>query len=666
MRKSFATIISCLISALFLASCNNASEIIPDKNEDKKIEAGELISLSYYPGYADEEGGRHYESLMKNDGGEWIIECLDQETHDEPATITTYAVMDDDVERFETFIKGNNVLALTDRKDSDDFVTDYSPWSYSIIFDNSSIGGDDYETYSIDEFKEYSDADSELLKKLRKQFENLRGEVISETVEGEEDDPELSEEETEEEELTEEEPPRPARDLTPEQEMLFSSMSMWEYNYSNDFLNWKTVFNTYEDGYFKGTDNGTDFNGYFGEAEEIEPKIYKVAIEEINYKTEPKDTEDPHGFQGVDSVMVYLPGAAWSSLDPEYALLTSSECFLAEAIYNFCDHSADDDPEDMIFAGIYAEQTRAYFTSVYNGGGNCVYLKNRYVFPGIKNKDHGFFENETYDFRDANADGSVTISNICTDGKDSAGMEKYERSDWEELARKCAGRVMDGKEISDIKIWLPEDEEPDHHDEYSVKPEYEYVNAQKAFAAWWNAGSGAEKMNYAARIIPYNGFTYIYAIGINPGKVDDVTTEALDHFITSLTFTAIPEGLSNDSPDDEARYILGTVGGHFKKGRKTELSVDIKEDNGRNTRYDIADGCGIYKDQENPIEWYYDYYYGYETLKDVAEGMKIDPNTIEEGEDYPYDITDKVYYIYLNKDDQIVFMYEKPIMPEEE
>lgn len=195
MRKTLVTILICSAGAMLLAGCSKEKLILEkETNNDKTIEVGELISLTYHPGYADEEGGRHNESLTKTNDGEWIIECLDQETHDEPATIKTYAVSDDDVERFEAFIKDNNVLALTDRKDSDDFVTDYSPWSYSIIFENSSIGGDDYETFSIDEFKKYSDADSELLKKLRKQFESLRGEVISETVEGDEDDPEQEDE----------------------------------------------------------------------------------------------------------------------------------------------------------------------------------------------------------------------------------------------------------------------------------------------------------------------------------------------------------------------------------------------------------------------------------------------------------------------------------------
>ncbi len=175
MRMLSLLSIICLMGGIMLAGCGTYNHDAPD--------VGELIEFDYYPGYGDMEGGRHSETLRKNDDGEWVIECCDQETFNSPTVITTYALAVD-AKELESFIKDKKVLALTARGDSDLFATDYHPWSYSIIFDNSSLGGKAFETYSIEEYKEYSDNDIKLLNELREKFRSLRGEVIAETVEG--------------------------------------------------------------------------------------------------------------------------------------------------------------------------------------------------------------------------------------------------------------------------------------------------------------------------------------------------------------------------------------------------------------------------------------------------------------------------------------------------
>ncbi len=199
-----------MLSVILLAGCGKDSKKSPEGKDDNDtkigtestgsentdaeiLEAGDLISFIYHPGYSDMEGGRHSESLMKNDG-KWIIECIDRETFSDPVKITAYAVSDEKLTEFESFIKDENILALTERKESDTFVTDYSPWSYSITFDNTALGGGSYESYSIREFMEYSDSDKELLKELGERFKALRGKMISESTVNEEDEDEPEDE----------------------------------------------------------------------------------------------------------------------------------------------------------------------------------------------------------------------------------------------------------------------------------------------------------------------------------------------------------------------------------------------------------------------------------------------------------------------------------------
>ena len=160
--------------------------IIIGNKGGKKMELGELKSFSYSPGYGDMNGASHHERLSKDDAGEWIIESSDRDSFEEPMTITLYAVSEDAVKEFESFIKDKNVLSLMNRKDSDEFITDYSSWSYIFDFDNTSIGGSKWDYYTISQYKQYSKADYELLKKLDQQFEALHGDIISQEIEKEE------------------------------------------------------------------------------------------------------------------------------------------------------------------------------------------------------------------------------------------------------------------------------------------------------------------------------------------------------------------------------------------------------------------------------------------------------------------------------------------------
>ena len=187
-RYLIVSIILIMFICLF-AACSRSEEI-PDKEEEDeevKTELGKLIGFNHHPGYSDMDGGYHNESLERNDAGEWVIVSYDRDSYDEPTRITTYAVNEDNVKAFESFIIEKNIVKLEKRRDSDEFVTDYSPWSYTITFDNSSTGGEGRESYRIEEYKKYSKRDSELIKELYKKFSDLKGEVISETIESDDD-----------------------------------------------------------------------------------------------------------------------------------------------------------------------------------------------------------------------------------------------------------------------------------------------------------------------------------------------------------------------------------------------------------------------------------------------------------------------------------------------
>ena len=149
------------------------------------VAVGEFKEFSYSPGYGDMNGKSIHETLRKDENGEWIIERRAREDFESPMIVTTYSVTDEDVKDFADFIIDNNVCGLENRPDSDLFITDYSAWDYGIEFDNSSIGGDKWVTYSIWEYKEYSDEDYALMEELDNKFEALHYNKISEIEETE-------------------------------------------------------------------------------------------------------------------------------------------------------------------------------------------------------------------------------------------------------------------------------------------------------------------------------------------------------------------------------------------------------------------------------------------------------------------------------------------------
>ena len=149
----------------------------------KKGNAGSLSSFSYSPGYCDMTGESHRVELKKNDGGEWVFICRDRDCHSDPFTVKTYIVSPESASEFEEHIKKVNFISLSKRLKSNEFVTDYSPWHFSVVFDCSTIGGDSYDDYGISQYRIYSPMDQKLMKEVKEKFYALKGELISETTE---------------------------------------------------------------------------------------------------------------------------------------------------------------------------------------------------------------------------------------------------------------------------------------------------------------------------------------------------------------------------------------------------------------------------------------------------------------------------------------------------
>ena len=142
-----------------------------------------LHSFSYKPGYCDMLGSYHSKGLERGENGEWRFICRDREHHSAPERVTVYAVSAEAAEEFERFLRQKKIRSLENRPDSEDFITDYSPWSYSYALRDPSAPRYEREYHSISQYKKYSKKDYELIGELREAFESLRGEKLCETEE---------------------------------------------------------------------------------------------------------------------------------------------------------------------------------------------------------------------------------------------------------------------------------------------------------------------------------------------------------------------------------------------------------------------------------------------------------------------------------------------------
>ena len=184
LSKFCGVLMTAILGSLVLSGCGAkiADSAVPKAATIDDNQPIELISFEYSPGYSDMNGALHHESLHKDDNGDWIIESRDREIISDPVTVTVYEVSVDDVRRLDSFIREKNVVSLENRKESEDFWLDHSPWSYTIKLSVTDSDGEHGERYSIEQYQEFTEGDNALLNELDQLFADIHGKKISETV----------------------------------------------------------------------------------------------------------------------------------------------------------------------------------------------------------------------------------------------------------------------------------------------------------------------------------------------------------------------------------------------------------------------------------------------------------------------------------------------------
>ncbi len=161
--------IMAVLGSLF--GCNKKDETGTDVNTNGDgAQVIELAEVDYIPGYNDMSGESHQNYLRFKDGT-WTIRSLDRLPGFREETETTYSVDAAAVAEFEAFINENDICDLADRKENGDFITDYTPWSFQLVFGERG----NRQEYRFMEYMDYSEKDRELIKELKIRFEALKG-----------------------------------------------------------------------------------------------------------------------------------------------------------------------------------------------------------------------------------------------------------------------------------------------------------------------------------------------------------------------------------------------------------------------------------------------------------------------------------------------------------
>ena len=95
-----------------------------------------------------------------------LIGHEDREEIGMDTVLVTYAVSDEAVAAFTQFIEDKKILELENRPESEDFWTDYRPWSYTIVYKDPEGKKYSKDRHYISQYRKYSDDDYELIKEL--------------------------------------------------------------------------------------------------------------------------------------------------------------------------------------------------------------------------------------------------------------------------------------------------------------------------------------------------------------------------------------------------------------------------------------------------------------------------------------------------------------------
>ncbi len=178
MPKKMILAIAVTCAVTFLAGCAAGSKAGMDAAESGEVaEMIDLVQYEFYPGCNSMAGDWGYEALRRDKDGRWVIVSYKREDFSKPVVITTYAVEKDDLLRFDAFLKERDILSLEAREESNDFMTDYNPWSYVITLKDPATG--DRSVHKLEEYRVYSQDDYSAIKEMDQLFADMHGKVLS-------------------------------------------------------------------------------------------------------------------------------------------------------------------------------------------------------------------------------------------------------------------------------------------------------------------------------------------------------------------------------------------------------------------------------------------------------------------------------------------------------
>ena len=199
MRTGVLRITAVLLAIVMLGGCtgtgaggtdsSNAAYSRTRVTKNSSSKHDRLIGFSYSPGYSDMMGAYYAEEIIRAEDGTYTYVVTEREYHSAPDIKTVYAFDEEGMDALKEIIDEYDICALEKRRKSNDFVYDYSPWRYSLRFDDSATGGDEYVSVSFNEYQRYRKGDEEALDELLDTARALRGEQIDTVTSGGEENP---------------------------------------------------------------------------------------------------------------------------------------------------------------------------------------------------------------------------------------------------------------------------------------------------------------------------------------------------------------------------------------------------------------------------------------------------------------------------------------------
>ncbi len=152
---------------IVLAACtgNKENKMTVDSLKKKSMDLGDLTSVSYRYG-----GGMEGESesfTLEITDGYGDLTVSESPYHSAATVVRSYNVDVERVEKIEAYVSEYNLAAWGDLPQSEYIAMDAPTSSYSVCYDNSSVGGSRREYYTVSSDDEYPEGGGEVLGKVR-------------------------------------------------------------------------------------------------------------------------------------------------------------------------------------------------------------------------------------------------------------------------------------------------------------------------------------------------------------------------------------------------------------------------------------------------------------------------------------------------------------------